>query len=100
MRNMRFALENETPLVSVCLLTYKHEDYISKAIESVLEQETDFPCEFIIADDCSPDNTRTILKSYAEKYPIKLILQEKNVGMQRNIKSLWDTPVGKYVAFF
>lgn len=87
-------------MVSICLLTYKHEAYIKKAIESVLEQETDFPCEFIIADDCSPDNTRSIIKSFAEQYPIKLIFQERNVGMQRNLKSLLDAPSGKYVAFF
>ncbi len=55
-------------------------------------QETNFPCEFIIAEECSPDKTRGFPISYAEKYPIKLILQEKNVGMQRNEKSLLDAP--------
>ena len=31
-----------TPLVSVCLLTFNHEQYITQAIESVLMQKTDF----------------------------------------------------------
>lgn len=97
---MRFATESEKPVVSVCLLSYNHEKYIKTAIESVLMQETDFPCELIIAEDCSTDSTRKIILSYAEKYPIKLILQEKNLGMQKNLRSLLNAPEGKYVAFF
>ncbi|MEO7534693.1 MAG: glycosyltransferase [Ferruginibacter sp.] len=96
---MRFATQNETPLVSICLLTYKHERWIKEAIDSVLMQETDFPCEFIIAEDCSPDKTREIVLSYAAKYPIRLILQEKNVGAMPNWQQLLNSPTGKYVAY-
>jgi glycosyltransferase involved in cell wall biosynthesis len=95
---MRFAQPDEQPLVSVCVVTYNHENWINEAIESVLMQETDFLCEFIIADDSSKDNTRNIVLSYAEKYPIKLILQEKNKGAGENIKDLFAAPRGKYVA--
>lgn len=41
------------PLVSVCMITYNQSLYIKQAIEGVLMQETDFPFEFIISDDCS-----------------------------------------------
>jgi glycosyltransferase involved in cell wall biosynthesis len=90
------------PLVSVCLITYNHEKYICKAIEGVLQQETLFPFELIIADDCSTDNTRSIIKEYANSHPsiIRLILQEKNVGAKRNWLDLIESPKGKYIAYF
>lgn len=96
---MRFAQPNETPFVSICLLTYNHKRWIETAIESVLAQQTDFPCEFIIAEDCSTDGTREIVQRYAERYPIKLMLQEKNVGAMRNLQRLLNSPTGKYVAY-
>jgi len=67
------------PLVSVCLITYNHANYIREAIDSVLMQKVNFAWEFIIADDFSTDGTREIVLNYKEKYPefIKLILQEK-----------------------
>ena len=95
-------MENNKPLLSVCLITYNHEKFIEQAIESVLMQKINFNWEFIIADDYSTDNTRAIIKKYADKYPnlIKLILQEKNVGAARNWLDLIYSPIGKYTAFF
>ncbi len=96
---MNFVRNTQTPLVSVCLITYKHEAYITQAIESVLNQETDFTCEFIIAEDLSPDKTREIVQSFASQFPIKLILQDKNVGAERNWMDLLRSARGKYVAY-
>ena len=91
----------KNPLVSVCLITYKHEKYIRQAIESILIQKVDFPWEIIIADDCSPDNTRAIILEYYQKHPdlIKLLFQEKNVGGGRNFVDLVKAAKGKYIAY-
>lgn len=90
------------PLLSVCLITYNHENYIRQAIEGVLMQKVDFEWELIIAEDCSTDSTRAILLEYKEKYPdfIKLILQKKNVGPGKNFLDLIETPKSKYIAYF
>ena len=92
----------KTPLLSVCLITYNHENFIRQAIEGVLMQKVDFDWELIIAEDCSTDNTRTIVLEYKEKYPdfIKLILQEKNVGAAKNWMDLLSAPKSKYIAYF
>ncbi|MFO8055378.1 MAG: glycosyltransferase, partial [Bacteroidales bacterium] len=45
------------PFVSICCITYNHENYIRDAIEGFLMQETDFPVEILINDDASPDGT-------------------------------------------
>jgi glycosyltransferase involved in cell wall biosynthesis len=90
------------PLLSVCLITYNHVNYIREAIDSILMQKVSFPWDIIIADDFSTDGTRDILLEYKEKYPdlIKLILQEKNVGAEKNWMDLITTPTSKYIAYF
>jgi len=89
-------------LLSVCLITYNHINYIEQAIEGVLMQKANFSWELIIADDCSTDGTREIVKTYQEKYPgfIKLILQKKNVGAAKNCIDLISYPNSKYIAYF
>ena len=71
---------DDKPLVSISCITYNHENYIAEAIESFLMQETDFPFEVLIHDDCSTDNTAAIIREYEKKYPniIKPIYQEEN----------------------
>jgi glycosyltransferase involved in cell wall biosynthesis len=90
------------PLLSVCLITYNHADYIQQAIEGVLMQKTNFEWEFIIADDFSKDGTREILLEYKKKYPglITLLLQSQNVGGALNWKNLLESANGKYIAYF
>lgn len=88
-------------ILSVCLITYNHEKYVEQAIDSILMQKTSFNWKLIIADDCSTDSTRSILKRYQQKYPekIHLILQEKNVGPATNFVDLITFPKSKYIAY-
>ncbi len=51
-------------LVSICCLTYNHKNFIKHAIDSFLQQKTNFDYEIIIHDDNSDDGTREILKKY------------------------------------
>ena len=44
--NQLGAVHDESrPKVSVCMITYNHESYISAALESVLEQDVNFDYE-------------------------------------------------------
>lgn len=93
-------MHNENPLVSVCMIAYNHEKYISEAIEGVLIQKTKFKIQLVLGEDKSTDNTREICEQYALKYPdiIKLLPSEKNWGMMPNFIRTYDTCDGKYVA--
>lgn len=93
--------DKSKPLVSVCTITYNHEQYINEAIESFLMQETDFPFEIVIGEDCSTDSTRVIIDEYVAKYPniIRLITSENNVGMQENGARTILSCIGEYIAF-
>jgi hypothetical protein len=88
------------PLVSVAMITYNHEKFIAQAIEGVLMQETDFPIELVIGEDCSTDGTRQIVQRYAKARPdvIRLLLHETNVGMHANAKAVFAACRGEYIA--
>lgn len=89
------------PLLSVCLITYNHAKYIRDAIQGIMMQQTQFPWELIVADDCSTDGTKEILEEYRERHPnlIKLILHKTNVGAGQNWLELITTPKSKYIAY-
>lgn len=89
------------PLVSVVSITYNHERFISKMIEGVLMQQTSFPIELIVAEDCSTDLTRDIILEYQNRYPelIRVIMSESNIGAVANEKRAILAAKGKYIAF-
>jgi len=91
----------DKPLLSVVCITYNHEPFIAKMIEGVLMQQTNFPIEFIIAEDCSTDKTREIVSDYALRYPnlIKLIISDYNVGAVANERRAMLQANGEYIAF-
>ncbi len=89
--------------VSILVLAYNHENYISDAIEGFLKQKTSFPIEIIINEDKSTDKTRDIIKKYEEKYPeiIKPIYHTENQyskGININAEFMLPKATGKYVA--
>lgn len=94
------AVLSKNPLISVRMSTYNHEPYIAQAIEGVLKQETGYPFELIIGEDCSTDRTREIVLEYQRKYPaiIRVIAWDKNVGMKKNGRRTIEACRGKYMA--
>ena len=53
--------------VSVCVVTYNQEKFIEQCLQSIVDQEANFDFEVLVADDCSTDRTREIIKIFAEK---------------------------------
>jgi glycosyltransferase involved in cell wall biosynthesis len=94
-------LQMSEPLVSVMIVTYNQEPYISEAIESVLNQKVNFPIEIVIGEDASSDGTREIVRGYEKKYPniIRVITSENNVGLIKNYYRTEKACRGKYIAW-
>jgi len=86
--------------LSVCLITYNHERFITQALESALAQKTSFEFEIVVGEDCSADLTRQIVVEYQQRYPnkIRLMLPEKNLGANRNFASTLQACRGQYIA--
>ncbi len=89
-------------MVSVIMVTYGHEKYIEEAINGVFIQQTDFPVELIIANDCSPDQTDKVVKSLLPKSPenvtVKYTKHEFNKGANNNFNWAASQATGKYIA--
>jgi len=92
------------PVVSICCITFNHQDFIQDALDSFLMQETDFPFEILIHDDASTDKTASILQDYQERYPsiITVVFQQINLyskGVrQMNQRFLFPISSGRYIA--
>ena len=86
--------------VSVCITAFNIEQYIAKALDSVLSQKTDFDYEIVIGEDKSTDTTLSILKSYQNRYPdkIRIIENEVNRGFMTNYINTIMACKGEYVA--
>lgn len=78
------------PLISVLMPTYNCEKYIEEAIESILNQTYE-NFEFIIADDCSTDNSWEIIQTYKKKDArIKSFKNDKNLQQAETRNKLYD----------
>ncbi len=103
------------PLVSVCMPSYNHEEFVGQAIQSVLKQ-TYSNFELIIVDDVSADNSVEVIKSFGDSR-IRLTVMEENTGFGAaeymfqqaqgeficwlDSDDMWeDTILEKYMAFF
>lgn len=85
-------------MISVIMLTYNREQYVGRAIESVLRQTLD-DFEFIIVDNGSEDGSGAVCRRYAETDGrITVIRKGKgNIGSGRNAGLL--AARGDYIAF-
>lgn len=86
--------------VSVWMSAYNHGKFISRCLDSVLMQKTNFEFEVVIGEDCSQDSTRDIIVDYSTKYPdiIKPFFPEKNIGMMKMDVATFPLCKGDYLA--
>lgn len=75
--------EQTCPLVTVAIPTYNRANtYLPQALQSVLNQ-TYSNIEIIVADNCSADNTESVVKAYNDSR-IKYVKHSKNIGPFHN----------------
>lgn len=88
------------PKVSVVVISYNQQEFIKKAIDSILIQKVNFDIEVIVADDASIDQTQEIILEYSKKYSpqLKPILRKNNIGVQRNLIDALQKAKGDYIA--
>ncbi len=87
----------EKGLVSVIMSSYNTpEEFLRPAIESILNQ-TYQNFEFIIIDDCSTDNSLSIIESYSDKR-IRIIRNEHNLGITKSLNKGLAVAKGEFVA--
>lgn len=87
-------------LVSVCIPIYNGEKYISRMLESIINQ-TYKNIEIIVSDNCSTDSTCEIVNNYMTiDSRIKLNLNNKNLGYSGNLNKLIELATAEYIAVY
>ncbi|MEE3419043.1 MAG: glycosyltransferase, partial [Methanosphaera sp.] len=88
---------NEMPLVSIIMPVYNRENYISNAINSVLNQSyKNF--ELILIDDSSTDNTVNIINEFKDDR-IRLLKNKSNMGVSKSRNIGLKESKGKYIMY-
>ena len=85
--------------VSVIVPVYKVESFIGRCMRSLMEQTLQ-DVEFIVVDDCSPDNSISIVKQVAGEYPdrrVTFIVHEANKGLPAARNTGLAVAKGEYV---
>jgi len=89
---------NKIPLVSITILCYNHENYISKAIESCLSQTYE-NLEIIIVDNASTDGSIEIIEAYEKKNEcIKFFKLDENRFPSGGTNFAIQQTQGEYIA--
>lgn len=84
--------------ISVCLLVYNHAHLIESTLASV-QKQTLSNYEIIVSDDCSTDDTWTVLKKISENDPrIRCIQTPSNLGMPGNANFAVSQSSRPYIA--
>lgn len=85
-------------LVSIALCTYNGDKYLAEQLDTLVNQT--YPnIEIIVVDDCSVDNSFSILQGYAARYPQFKICQNKNnLGFVKNFERAVSLCTGDLIA--
>ena len=94
-------MNNKNPAISVIIPLYNAEKYIIPCLNSILDQ-TFKNFEVIVIDDCSTDNSISIVENISPKFDEKLHLVKRNknsggAAIPRNIGMKFAQ--GKYITF-
>lgn len=89
------------PKVSVIIPVYRVEKYIERCARSLFEQTLD-NIEFIFVNDCTPDNSISVLETTLRDYPnrkhqVRIINQPRNMGAAQARKDGILAATGEYV---
>src|SRR4051794_16338457 len=67
------------PVVSAVVPSYRHGAFIAERLESILTQSLS-DLELIVIDDCSPDESDTVIGSLQKKHDFVYIRNDRNSG--------------------
>lgn len=86
--------------VSIICTNYNKGDWVREAIDSFLNQKTNFDFEIIIIDDASTDHSYKIIQEYQNKFPekVRTFRNEVNLGITRTWKKVCQEAKGQYIA--
>ncbi len=94
-------LNEKQPKVSVIVPIYNVEQYIEKCVRSLMEQTLE-DIEFIFVNDCTPDDSMTVLRRVLKDYParesqVTILEHKENRGLAAVRKTGMEVAIGEYI---
>lgn len=87
-------------ILSIVVPVYNVEDYLSKCLDSILNQDIDKDdYEIIVVNDGSTDGSGEIAEEYAERYSNITLINQENQGLSGARNSGIKVARGKYIQF-
>lgn len=84
--------------ISVIVAVYNTEKYVERCLNSLLNQ-TYQNLEIIVVEDGSIDNSKKVLKKYADNKKIKIIYNKKNSGLSYSRNVGLENVTGDYIGY-
>lgn len=85
------------PQVTVLMTVYNGAPYLAEAVESIIDQ-TFLDWELIVVDNCSTDESLSILRGYEYDPRIKVVSFSKNMGRVYALKHAFSLSSGEFLA--
>jgi len=85
------------PSLSVVVPNHNHAPHLETCLSAILRQSVR-PLEVIVLDDASTDNSVEVIRRIAAQHPVvRLVQNEKNLGVMPNINKGIELSRGEYV---
>ena len=86
-----------SPEISVVMSVYNGEKYLTRCLESILQQTFE-SIEFILINDGSTDNSLGIIQSYAQHDKRICFLNQQNIGLTKSLNRGLKLARGRCIA--
>jgi glycosyltransferase involved in cell wall biosynthesis len=86
------------PETTIVLATYNGEKYLVDFLDSLRAQSYQ-NFDIVVSDDCSTDNTISIIESFHGKLNISISRNQMNIGPSLNFSRAMETATGNFIAF-
>ena len=86
-----------SPLVSIAMITYNGEKYLEEQLESIYAQ-TYKNIEVIVCDDNSSDKTTEILERFHLSHGLQYHINKQNLGINKNFAKAFSLCKGDFIA--
>jgi glycosyltransferase involved in cell wall biosynthesis len=89
------------PAVAVVIATYRRAELLPRLVAALGAQHSAPSYEVVIVDDCSPDDTASVLTGLATQapFPLTVLRQERNAGPAAARNRGWRATTAPLVAF-
>ena len=91
-------MQGSVNMISVAMATYNGEKYLQEQLNSIYAQSYK-DVEIVICDDCSSDETWSIIKKNAEEnVNLRCFRNESNLGFKKNFEKAISLCKGEFIA--